>query len=308
MISIIVPIYNTEKYLDRCIQSILAQIYTDFELLLVDDGSTDSSGVICERYAELDSRVRVFHKKNGGASSARNIGLDNANGEWVMFVDSDDYLRCNALDILYRNIGDNDVVVANSLNDTNINGKEWAKLLLECKVRCEIWGGIYKRDLIRSFYNQIPLSIVIGEDFLTNLTYALKSDCVKFISENIYLYNTNNTQSLVNSYQLTLEHEKILLSYIDMIVKDVDLAYSVFRKKYLTLERLVYIGQNPYQEDWVKELKEKKVRYSENLGLKENILLSLDSAIVSRCLLRIGMYVKGVFKNILYKCKNTPIL
>ena len=93
-----------------------------------------------------------------------------------------------------------------------------------------------------------------------------------------------------------------------MIVKDVDLAYSVFRKKYLTLERLVYIGQNPYQEDWVKELKEKKVRYSENLGLKENILLSLDSAIVSRCLLRIGMCVKRVFKNILRKCKNTPIL
>ena len=308
MISIIVPIYNTEKYLDRCIQSILAQIYTDFELLLIDDGSTDSSGVICDRYVELDSRVRVFHKKNGGASSARNIGLDNANGEWVMFVDSDDYLRCNALDILYRNIGDNDVVVANSLNDTNINGKEWAKLLLECKVRCEIWGGIYKRDLIRSFYNQIPLSIVIGEDFLTNFTYALKSDSVKFISANIYLYNTNNMQSLVNSYQLTLEHEKILLSYIDMIVKDVDLAYSVFRKKYLTLERLVYIGQNPYQEDWVKELKEEKVKYSEKLGLKENILLSLDSAIVSRCLLRIGMCVKRVFKNILRKCKNTPIL
>ena len=88
MISVIVPVYNTERYLERCIQSILAQIYTDFELLLIDDGSTDSSGVICDRYAELDSRVRVFHKKNGGASSARNIGLDNANGEWVCGVNS----------------------------------------------------------------------------------------------------------------------------------------------------------------------------------------------------------------------------
>lgn len=92
MISIIVPVYNTEKYLDQCIQSILSQTYTDYELLLVDDGSTDSSGVICDRYAEQDSRVREFHKPNGGVSSARNMGLDNARGEWIGWVDSDDYI------------------------------------------------------------------------------------------------------------------------------------------------------------------------------------------------------------------------
>ena len=92
LISIIVPVYNTEKYLDRCIQSILSQTYTDFELLLIDDGSTDSSGVICDKYAEQDSRVRVFHKENGGVSSARNIGLDNANGVWITFCDSDDWV------------------------------------------------------------------------------------------------------------------------------------------------------------------------------------------------------------------------
>lgn len=91
-ISIIVPVYNTEKYLDCCIQSILAQTYTDFELLLIDDGSTDSSGAICDKYAEQDARVRVFHKENGGASAARNLGLDNAQGEWVTFCDSDDWL------------------------------------------------------------------------------------------------------------------------------------------------------------------------------------------------------------------------
>lgn len=91
MISVIVPVYNTEKYLDRCIQSILAQTYSNFELLLVDDGSTDSSGAICDRYAEQDSRVRVFHKVNGGASTARNMGLDNAKGEYLIFLDADDY-------------------------------------------------------------------------------------------------------------------------------------------------------------------------------------------------------------------------
>ena len=89
MVSIIVPVYNTEKFLHRCIDSILAQTYTDFELLLIDDGSKDSSGAICDEYAVKDARVRVFHKENGGVSSARNLGLDNAKGEWITFVDSD---------------------------------------------------------------------------------------------------------------------------------------------------------------------------------------------------------------------------
>lgn len=92
MISVIVPIYNAEQYLHRCIDSILAQSYTDFELLLVDDGSKDTSGAICDAYAAQDSRVRVFHKGNGGVSSARNLGLDHAQGEYITFCDADDYV------------------------------------------------------------------------------------------------------------------------------------------------------------------------------------------------------------------------
>ena len=90
-ISIIVPIYNTESYLRRCIESVLSQTFTDFELLLIDDGSTDRSGEICDEYARMDNRVRVFHKENGGVSSARNLGLDNTRGKWILFVDPDDY-------------------------------------------------------------------------------------------------------------------------------------------------------------------------------------------------------------------------
>jgi glycosyltransferase involved in cell wall biosynthesis len=88
-ISVIVPVYNVEQYLCKCLDSILNQIFTDFELLLIDDGSPDKSGQICDEYAHKDSRIRVFHKENGGVSSARNLGLDNANGKWVTFIDSD---------------------------------------------------------------------------------------------------------------------------------------------------------------------------------------------------------------------------
>ncbi|KAF3371822.1 glycosyl transferase family 2, partial [Enterococcus faecium] len=90
-ISIIVPVYKVEKYLRKCVDSILAQTFTDFEVILVDDGSPDNSGKICDEYAEKDNRVRVIHKENGGLSSARNAGIDVARGKYLGFVDSDDY-------------------------------------------------------------------------------------------------------------------------------------------------------------------------------------------------------------------------
>ena len=113
-ISVIVPVYNVEQYLPRCIDSILSQTFTDFELLLIDDGSTDKSGMICDEYAKKDSRIRVFHKENGGVSSARNLGLDNAEGEWIFFSDADDILELNAFQIFIFKVDsiDTDIVMA----------------------------------------------------------------------------------------------------------------------------------------------------------------------------------------------------
>lgn len=108
-ISIIVPVYNVEAYLEECITSILDQTFKDFELILVDDSSTDRSGDICDQFAKIDSRIKVIHQKCGGASCARNLGLDNANGNYIGFVDSDDYIHPQMYEILYENIINNDV-------------------------------------------------------------------------------------------------------------------------------------------------------------------------------------------------------
>ena len=112
LISIIVPIYNTEKYLHQCLDSILNQTYTNFEVLLVNDGSTDSSGMICQEYVENDSRFRYFEKENGGASSARNLGLERSGGAYITFIDSDDWVEPNYLDVLYTALKENDTDVA----------------------------------------------------------------------------------------------------------------------------------------------------------------------------------------------------
>ena len=113
LISIIVPVYNTEKYIARCIKSILNQTYKSIELILVDDGSADNSPKICDEYAERDSRIKVIHKKNGGVSSARNAGLDIAKGDYVGFVDSDDFVGERMYELLYRAVQDRDDVISN---------------------------------------------------------------------------------------------------------------------------------------------------------------------------------------------------
>lgn len=110
-VSIIVPVYNVEKYLQRCIESILTQTETDFELLLIDDGSKDKSGLMCDDYAQKDKRVNVIHKENGGVSSARNLGIEKANGEWMCFIDADDYVRQDFLSNIQQYLfGDVDIV------------------------------------------------------------------------------------------------------------------------------------------------------------------------------------------------------
>lgn len=111
-ISIIVPVYNVEKYLNKCLDSILAQTFEDYELLLIDDGSSDKSGNICDEYEKKDKRVKVFHKENGGLSSARNAGIDAACGEYIGFIDSDDYIDNDMFEQLYNDVTKNDADVA----------------------------------------------------------------------------------------------------------------------------------------------------------------------------------------------------
>ncbi len=101
-ISVIIPVYNVENYLRECVDSVLNQTFSDYEIILVDDGSTDISGKICDKYAVKDDRVNVIHKKNGGLSNARNVGLKKAVGEYIYFLDSDDYIKTDALEKLYN--------------------------------------------------------------------------------------------------------------------------------------------------------------------------------------------------------------
>lgn len=165
-ISIIVPVYKVEKYLRKCVDSILAQTFTDFEVILVDDGSPDNSGKICDEYAEKDNRVRVIHKENGGLSSARNAGIDVARGKYLGFVDSDDYIDEDMYEILYENLKIHDADIssvelipfygdrykkANKEKKVIIlNKKEAIKSVLEgTQFYAYAWNKLYRKELFK---------------------------------------------------------------------------------------------------------------------------------------------------------------
>ena len=140
MISIIVPVYNAEKWLERCLDSIVAQTYTDWELLLIDDGSTDDSATICDEYAAKDERIRVFHKENGGVVQARRIGVEQSHGEFIYFVDSDDAILPDTLEMMCNYMTNGvGVVVFDSKYNGDCSSFEYAKLLLNYK-DWAVWG------------------------------------------------------------------------------------------------------------------------------------------------------------------------
>lgn len=207
LISIIVPVYNVEKYLEECIDSILNQTYKNLEIILVDDGSTDKSGIICEDYAKIDSRIKVIHKKNGGLSDARNVGIDKALGEFIIFVDSDDYIDKDMCQILINYVCEYNVdivscnfkkVFDNNIEEDNITYfKEKIKILTKEEVLKEYfvtlapeifatWNKLYNRNIFFSEKKiRFPLNR-LHEDIAT--TYKLYNESKKIILLNKILY------------------------------------------------------------------------------------------------------------------------
>lgn len=199
-ISIIVPVYNVEQYLPHCIDSILVQSFTDFELLLIDDGSKDKSGEICDEYVEKDSRVKVFHKENGGVSSARNVGIEASNGEWICFVDSDDYVKTEWLEN-YAQYTDSDLQIQGYvlvspdtpskdiiLQDTFLIGEKrfdinYSDINLNVPWKC------FRARIIHDNHLRFPIGMHSAEDLVFVLNFMKYSNTMRLLPYNGYVYN-----------------------------------------------------------------------------------------------------------------------
>lgn len=216
-ISIIVPVYNVEKYLPRCIGSILNQTFTDFELILVDDGSKDHSRAICEEFCKRDSRISLIHKENGGVASARNAALRIAVGQYVMFCDSDDYVSPDWVQRLYS--------IASSNTDAFVNCNVWTVSsdgnpvlrydsedtepivymnsyfdLYASSLDSSLWNKIYSREIISENNLFFDENLRIGEDVVFNVEYYKHCKQIILVNSPLYFY-CNNATSLTHTYR-----------------------------------------------------------------------------------------------------------
>ena len=174
MVSIIIPIYKAEKFIRRCIDSVLTQTYKDWELILVDDGSPDNSGRICDEYSQKDSRIRVFHKHNGGVSSARNIGLDEARGDRITFIDADDYVFKNYLEVLISSEADLVTCGFKGINKMSSTPKKGyyegtsfrtnIPIFYNTKQTATPWAKLFKRSIIESNNLRFDQALKLTED------------------------------------------------------------------------------------------------------------------------------------------------
>lgn len=225
LISIIVPVYNTERYLSKCIDSILGQTYENIEVILVDDGSSDKCPQICDEYAGKDSRVKVIHKENEGVSSARNSGLDIAKGDFIGFVDSDDYVRIDMLNHLRQIQLEKQVDLIcfgyskeskrGELKEVTLLEKYYENVSLDASMELafpglyhsdnieylsvSIWNKLYKRDIIGKYNIRFDENLRKAEDLIFNITYLMNSKSIYTICESYYFYCFSE-DSIMRSY------------------------------------------------------------------------------------------------------------
>lgn len=211
-ISIIVPVYKAEKYLNRCVDSILAQTFTDFECILIDDGSPDNCPAICDEYAEKDSRVKVIHQKNAGVSAARNAGLDVALGEWIGFVDSDDWIEEETYEVaLNAAVEQNaDIVqwkmrLVNPTKDLEYNFQSDCELKIDKKnlltwLQNSCCTQLFKRKLVDDNSIRFPLNVKMGEDRHFSFCCMASAKKIWQLSRVFYFYNRNEDGACLSNY------------------------------------------------------------------------------------------------------------
>lgn len=222
-ISVIVPIYNAELFLSACIDSILSQTFKNFELLLIDDGSQDSSLIICEKYQQNDSRITVIHKSNEGVTATRKLGVEKASGEYICFIDADDIVPENSLSTLYNEHEGADMVIGNyeerdelnsirpNINKVQVNqldGLEYIRLQLENKLYHAPWGKIIRKACFNNQTFDIPRSIFRGEDLIMNVRLGLNMKNIRILKATVYHYIVRPS-SCMQTRKPTLEYEKI---------------------------------------------------------------------------------------------------
>lgn len=260
-ISVIVPVYKVEKYINRCVDSILLQTFVDFELILIDDGSPDDCGKICDKYALSDSRIHVIHKENGGLSDARNAGIDwafaNSDSEWIAFIDSDDWIHPNYLEILFEGAVENKVSLSMCrFNETDIENNctqiEKASLStpkegffpLGKKITAHAWGKLYEKELFREI--RYPYG-KLYEDMFTTHKILFSLSQIAITESKLYNYFVN-PDSIVRSHWSYRQLDQIEAYEVDLLP-----FFKSYSQELYSIVKSQYIKALLDQYKWAKD-------------------------------------------------------
>lgn len=302
MISVIIPIYNAEKFIQKCIDSVLAQSYKDFELILVDDGSQDFSASICDEFAKFDRRIKVIHQLNGGEASARNTGLKNSEGQYIAFVDSDDYVDTDYLNTLYDlHIKYKADYVSCQCRYLQLNGdifihkqspKEETEILINLDtadysswyLSGGVWCRLYRKDIIDKFNLSFDLDYKIGCDYVFNMQYlshvgvaVATSKCAyTYVQQETSIMHTANIEAGISGMYAT-EAGRQAISMHKRLSNQVDMMNIIRTIEYLQrndVKNAITQSQRQTMLNFVKEhMRGKKIDFKIRLFIKGKIPL-----------------------------------
>lgn len=323
--SIIVPVYNVEQYLPRCIESILNQSIKEFELILINDGSTDKSGSICDYYANKDDRIVVVHKENGGVSSARNYGLDIAKNEYIAFVDSDDYVYEDYLEKLYN--PSVDIVLCNIKYDQN-NNKDYYILnnnlcgvfyingdiidkIIDSRYFCCVYSKMFRRSIIKKYNIKFNENISLGEDTMFVVDYLINSHKLEVKDDVIYNYITYKN-TLSSFKEDNLYYLEVCDNYIEKKLSEVyEIENSIpFKKrKWSKYEYIIFQTLRTHKMKYIQKRKllNKVFKNRNYIELVKNIDIYMpnDTRIVRKVLATKNTNIVMIF---FYICDNKELL
>lgn len=291
MISVIIPVYKVKDYLPKCIESILQQTYHNLEIILVDDGSPDKCGKICDAYAKKDPRIHVIHKKNEGVASARNVGIEYASGEYISFIDSDDWITKNAFQVLYQGIKryDADCVVGKCITVIDKNGVLRPKKSPAQPVRCEtseeavkhtllsgsaIWNRLFKRKIFKKL--RFPADRVNDDEFVALRAYE-KCNKIVFLNQDTYYYRIRKNSITTSRFSLrNIDYYYNSMDNLAFIKKKRPELRECAEYKYIKAMLYCYVHlkmMKPNQKaNKIKKELHKNIRKNRSLALKNRYL------------------------------------
>ena len=305
-ISIIVPVYNAEKYLHRCINSILEQSFKDFELLLINDGSKDNSGTICEQYVEKDSRVRIFHIENIGANNARFRGVCESKGKYAMFIDSDDTISSNYIQYFYDIINGTDVEIAvhhSCCDDCLVSQEQYIVDMLNVRTPLTMYEKIYSLSLLLESYKRLPRNVIMGEDLMQSVIIALKSSKIRYFKSDRVKYNVNvdNLSSVCHTFKRKYEYEVEYYSLFDKLLqsKDKNVIEAYKQSKNNGLSEVLLSGNKlDYSDSYYNKCR-KEYKTLNGIYPESWIVFNVRNNIIARYLIAIKRYIAVKYHSII---------